>query len=177
MDCFSKINNIQKKDDFDYVCLKKTYIVKPTKLRRLKKVFLVHGHDIALKEEITKVLEKQGIEVVLLDECMNAGLTIFEKLEKYSDADAAICLLTCDDMGKEKNEKRFKGRARQNAIFETGYFIHKLGRDKVLLICDPEVELPTDLQGVVYNRKQDWRLKVLKELKEIGFVINLYKIF
>ena len=41
-------------------------------------------------------------------ECMNAGLTIFEKLEKYSDADAAICLLTCDDMGKEKNEKRFK---------------------------------------------------------------------
>ena len=30
---------------------------------------------------------------------MNAGLTIFEKLEKYSDADAAICLLTCDDMG------------------------------------------------------------------------------
>ena len=57
MDCFSKINNIQKKDDFDYVCL--------------KKVFLVHGHDIALKEEITKVLEKQGIEVVLLDECMN----------------------------------------------------------------------------------------------------------
>ena len=56
MDCFSKINNIQKKDDFDYVCLKKTYIVKPTKLRRLKKVFLVHGHDIALKEEITKVL-------------------------------------------------------------------------------------------------------------------------
>lgn len=71
MDCFSKINNIQKKDDFDYVCLKKTYIVKPTKLRRLKKVFLVHGHDIALKEENTKVLEKQGIEVVLLDECMN----------------------------------------------------------------------------------------------------------
>ena len=50
-------------------------------------------------------------------ECMNAGLTIFEKLEKYSDADAAICLLTCDDMGKEKNEKRFKGRARQNAFF------------------------------------------------------------
>lgn len=47
---------------------------------------------------------------------MNAGLTIFEKLEKYSDADAAICLLTCDDMGKEKNEKRFKGRARQNVL-------------------------------------------------------------
>ncbi len=46
-----------------------------------------------------------------------------------------------------------------------------------MLICDPEVELPTDLQGVVYNRKQDWRLKVLKELKEIGFVINLDKIF
>ena len=81
MDCFSKINNIQRKDNFDYVCLKKTYIVKPTKSKSLKKVFLVHGHDIALKEEITRVLEKQGIEVVLLDECMNAGLTIFLSLD------------------------------------------------------------------------------------------------
>ena len=39
---------------------------------------------------------------------MNAGLTIFEKLEKYSDADAAICLLTCDDMGKEKRQSETK---------------------------------------------------------------------
>lgn len=136
----------------------------------------MHGHDSLLKEEIARMIEKQGIEVVLLSEQANLGLTVFEKLEKYSEVDAAICLFTSDDVGKEKNETDYKGRARQNVIFETGYFIHKLGKGRVILICDSEVEVPSDLQGVVYTTKDDWELKVSKELKEIGFNIDLNKI-
>lgn len=177
MEYLSKMNNIQKKNDFDPANFKSTYLIKPDKPKILNKIFIVHGHDSALKEEIARILEKQGIEVVLLSECANSGLTIFEKLEKYSEVDAAISLLTCDDVGKEKSEKKLKARARQNVIFETGYFIHKLGRDKVFLICDSEIEVPTDLQGVVYNTKDDWNIKILKELKEVGFDIDFNKFF
>ena len=177
MEYFSKMNNIQTKNDFDPVNIKRTYLIKPDKPKVLNKIFIVHGHDSALKEEIARILEKQGLEVVLLSECTNSGLTIFEKLEKYSKVDAAICLLTCDDVGKEKSDKKLKGRSRQNVIFETGYFIHKLGRERVILVCDTEVELPTDLQGFVYNTKQDWNIKILKELKDIGFDIDLNKLF
>lgn len=177
MQCISYFNNFHKKDNCALTCGKRTYIVKPENKNRSRRIFIVHGHDAILKEEIARMLEKQGIDVVLLSERVSSGRTIVEKIEKYSQVDAAICLLTCDDVGKEKGEKRLKGRSRQNVIFETGYFIHKLGRDKVILVCDPEVELPSDLQGIVYSTKEDWNISILKELKEIGFDIDLNKLF
>lgn len=176
MDYNLKIKNTWKNNKQEELNLRIKYITRIQTIQAPHKIFIVHGHDSLLKEEVARILEKQGIEVVLLSEQANSGLTVFEKLEIYSEVDTAICLFTSDDVGKEKNETDFKKRARQNVIFETGYFIHKLGKGKVILICDSEVEVPSDLQGVVYNTKDDWKLKVLKELKEIGFNIDLNKI-
>ena len=47
------------------------------------------------------------------------------QLEKYSNVAAAIVLLTADDEGKSKEEADYIPRARQNVVFEAGYFIAK----------------------------------------------------
>lgn len=141
------------------------------------KVFIVHGHDGELKESVARMIEKQGIEAIILSEQANKGATIIEKFEANSDVGAAICLFTADDSGKGNKESDYRKRARQNVVFEAGYFMGKLGRKNVIMIADKEIEIPSDMQGVVYSDNTYWQVAVLKELKEIGFNVDMNKAF
>lgn len=140
------------------------------------KVFIVHGHDGELKEAVARLIERQGIKPIILNEQANLGKTIIEKIEYYDDAHSAICLFTADDLGREKGETESKSRARQNVIFEAGYFIGKNGRENVVIIADPGIEMPSDLQGVVFTDKGDWQFSMLKELKASGYKIDYNKL-
>lgn len=140
------------------------------------KVFIVHGHDGELKESVARMIERQGIEAIILNEKANRGLTIIEKFEENSDSAAAICLFTADDIAKSKEESDYKVRARQNVVFETGYFMGKLGRQNVIMLADNDIEIPSDLSGVVYTNNQYWQIEILKELNEIGYNIDMNKI-
>lgn len=141
------------------------------------KVFVVHGHDEALKEKVARLLEKQGLEAIILSEQANKGKIIIEKFEENSDVGAAICLFTGDDIGKEKSEAVEKQRARQNVVYEAGYFMGKLGRERVIMLVDNGIELPSDLQGVVYTDSESWKTEVLQELQSIGYGIDFNKLF
>ena len=142
----------------------------------MKKVFIVHGHNGEIKEAVARLIEKQGIQAIILHEQANQGATIIEKFERYSDVGCAVCLFTADDLGRAKNDVEEKSRARQNVVFETGYFIGKLGRNRVVLIADKGVEIPSDLQGVVYTETNGWQYSVLKELKAIGYNVDYNKL-
>lgn len=141
------------------------------------KIFIVHGHNEALKQEVARMVEKQGLEAIILSEQANRGKTIIEKFEEHSDVGAAICLFTGDDHGKAKDATSENLRARQNVVFEAGYFMGKLGRENVVLIANPDIEIPSDLKGVVYTNEKSWQIDVLKELKAIGYAIDLNKLF
>lgn len=140
------------------------------------KVFIVHGHDGELKEAVARIVEKQGLKAIILSEQANEGKTIIEKIEAHSDVSSAICLFTADDVGKKKTDLKSKPRARQNVVFEAGYFMGKLGRDKLVIISEKGLELPSDMSGVVYTDKANWEISVLKELKAIGYAIDYNKI-
>lgn len=140
------------------------------------KIFIVHGHDGELKESVARLIEKQDIEAIILTEKANQGRTIIEKFENYSDVAGAICLFTADDLGKANDEEEYKARARQNVVFETGFFIGKLGRSNVIIIADSSVEMPSDLSGVVYTNKANWQLDIIKELKAIGYNVDANKL-
>lgn len=133
-----------------------------------RKVFIVHGHDAALKVSVARLMEKVGIEPIILSEQPNCGSTIIEKVEKNSDVGAAICLFTADDECKDGTK-----RARQNVVLETGYFWGKLGRDKMVILADKGVELPSDMQGVVYTDTGNWQFSLCKELKQMGYAVDL----
>ena len=142
----------------------------------LTKVFIVHGHNGEIKEAVARIIEKQGLEAVILSEQANRGKTIIEKFEANSNVGAAICLFTADDKGRNASTTSDYDRARQNVVFETGYFIGKLGRKNIIIIAGSTVEMPSDLSGVVYTNQSDWKTEVLKELKAIGYDIDLNKL-
>lgn len=142
-----------------------------------QKVFIVHGHDGELKEAVARIIEKQGIEAIILSEKANKGRTIIEKFEDYSDVGGAICLFTTDDIGREKAETEEKPRARQNVVFEAGFFMGKLGRGRVVLLADSGVEMPSDLAGVVYTNSKNWQFDLLQELNAMGYAVDANKLF
>ena len=139
-----------------------------------KSVFIVHGHNEKLKLSVARLIERQGLEAVILHEQPNQGATIIEKFEQNSNVGAAICLFTSDDIGRGKKENEEKNRARQNVVFEAGFFMGKLGRKHVIIIYEQGVELPSDMQGIAYT--ENWEFGVLKELKGIGYEIDLNKL-
>lgn len=137
------------------------------------KIFIVHGHDNETKEAVAHLIKSQGITPIILNEQVNCGATIIEKIEKYSDVASAICLFTADDAGKANDSNKLQNRARQNVVFETGYFIAKLGRKNVIIIADSSVEIPSDLHGVCFYDKSNWETEILYELRALGFSIDM----
>lgn len=141
------------------------------------RVFIVHGHDGQLRESVARIIEKQGIEAVILSEQANQGKTIIEKFENYSDVGGAICLFTADDVGRSKVADNDRARARQNVVFETGYFIGKLNRNHIVILADDGIEMPSDLSGVVRTNTDNWKVDLLKELRAMGYSIDFNKLF
>lgn len=147
------------------------------KLSNMDKIFVVHGHDSGLKHEVARLIEKQGLTPVILSEQANTGKTIIEKFEEYSDVSGAICLFTADDLGRTKSNKNDQKRARQNVVLETGYFMGKLGRNRVVILADEGIEMPSDLSGIVYTNTGNWQVDLLKDLKAMGYEVDFNKLF
>lgn len=144
------------------------------------KVFIVHGHDEEAKQSVARMIEKLGLEVVILHEQPNQSRTIIEKFEAHSDVAFAIIVLTPDDIGTSKdNPQDLKPRARQNVILELGYFIGRLGRNRVCALHKGDIEIPTDFSGVIWvpmDQAGRWKFDLGREMKTAGLDIDLNKI-
>jgi hypothetical protein len=118
------------------------------------------------------------------DEYSTYGLAIFpdylaEMKTKFSE------FLTNDNIIVRDNQQSFvevrdlyaalKMHSRQNVLFECGYFIGKLGRENVAILCDPIIEIPTDLHGLCYlkiEKYSSWKKDLAKEIDAAGITID-----
>ena len=141
--------------------------------------FIVHGHNDAILQSVARFIESIDVKPIILFEQAGKGQTIIEKLESNSSVSFSIVLLTPDDLGKlASSTEEPKPRARQNVIFELGFFIGVLGRSHVCALYDENVELPSDYRGVEYvkiDAEGAWKLKLAKEMKEAGLQIDMNK--
>ena len=137
-----------------------------------RKVFLVHGRDAGAKETVARLLERLGLEPVILHEQANEGRTVIEKFEAYADVPFAVVLMTGDDIGALSAEAtNLRPRARQNVVLELGYFAGKLGRSRVAALFTSGLEVPSDFHGVLFTELDGsgaWRTKLAQELVTAG---------
>lgn len=134
-----------------------------------KKVFIVHGRDTDTRDQVELFLHHIGLTPIILANEPNKGRSIIDKFEDYSDVSFAIVLYTGCDEGRLKGEPALRDRARQNVIFEHGYFCAKLTRANVVALHEPGVEVPSDLAGVLYiSLDSDWKAELKKEMAAAG---------
>ena len=142
-------------------------------------VFIIHGRDKETKQTVARFLEKIGLKPVILHERPDGGRTIIEKFEQHAEVGFAVALLTPDDLGSLRGEEDDrKPRARQNVIFEFGYFIGKLSRKRVCALVKGKVEKPSDYDGVLYIPLDDsggWKMELIRELQHAGFHVDANK--
>ena len=147
----------------------------PSSIAR-SRVFIVHGHDNEAKALAARCVERLGLQPIILHEQANRGRTVIEKFEDYADVKFAIVLLTPDDVIAVKSEEdKLESRARQNVILELGYFIGKLGREHVCALRKGEVDLPSDIHGIVWTPMDEggaWQWKLAGEMKAAGLDVD-----
>jgi len=135
-----------------------------------KKIFIIHGHDHGLRDKVELLLSKAKINYEILEYAPTEGAEmIIEKLERVcSSCTHAVALLTKDDLTHDGEP-----RARQNVLFEIGYFCGIRNRRSVILI-NLGVEIPSDLAGVMFISPKsvedaDWKLQLVRNLRALGF--------
>jgi hypothetical protein len=146
-------------------------------------VFVVHGADKARREELARLLTtvlSPASPVLVLHEQPNRGRTLIEKFEATAgEAQYAVVLLTSDDEARMRGTDDWEVRARQNVVFELGFFFGKLGRHRVAVLYESGVERPSDIDGLVYiaiDEAGAWKLELAKEMRAAGIDADLNRL-
>ncbi len=145
-----------------------------------RRVFIVHGRDEGARESVARFLEKIDLKPIILHERPNKGRTLITKFrEESADTGFAVVLMTPDDLGALVGASASQYRARQNVVFELGFFIGKLGPERVAALVKGNIERPSDFDGVLYVALDDagsWKQQLARELEAVSYKIDWNKV-
>jgi predicted nucleotide-binding protein with TIR-like domain len=127
-----------------------------------KKVFVIHGRDNAVYEELVKLIVSLGLEVIRFESVSNSlgGTPLVRKVVEngIAQADAIVALFTPDehaglyDMGTGRlmtaDESSPRWQSRANVIFEAGLAFGQTRIEPILAVFGSDVSRPSDLGGL-----------------------------
>lgn len=121
-----------------------------------KNVFIVHGRDEDALKDLQLLLFRYQVKPRVLANTNRGPNSILDELEVLiRTCRAGFILLTPDDEGRLRSDAgaTLIPRARENVIFETGLLFAKFRKfERVLLLLKEPTQLPSDLNGISYER-------------------------
>ena len=122
---------------------------KPSIIPATKNVFIIHGHDEPNQLRLRLLLsdEFKLAPVVLLNKPGRSATTIEKFEENAKTCSYAVALFSKDDKVVDKSDEAY-WQPRPNVIFETGWFVGRLGRERVLILLQDGVKIHSDFDGV-----------------------------
>lgn len=133
-------------------------------------VFLVHGHDQQLLDETIAAVAGWGLNPIVLSKLAGGTLTIKEKLRKHATRPTvgfAVVMLTADDACACSETPYAHKRARQNAVYELGYFMGMFAGERCCVLVRGKPEGFTDIAGISQidvDQQGRWRALLRAEL-------------
>jgi predicted nucleotide-binding protein len=153
--------------------------MKSTSIADSRDVYIVHGYNEQMKSVVVRAIEQLKLASVILHEHPDKGKNIFQKFTDYPNPIYVIVLLSADEVAYEKDHspETAQYRATQNVILELGYFIGKIGRERVLVLHETvsNFEIPTDYRGipfVPFDKVGGWISELVKNLTALGIYID-----
>lgn len=108
-------------------------------------VFITHGRSDDWRKVQAYIEKDVELATIELAQQPNVGQTIIEKLERGGSlCNSAVIVMTGDDFAEDQI------RVRENVMHEIGYFHGRFGRDRVILLHEEGVNVPTNLAGIAY---------------------------
>lgn len=177
-ECVLFVNSLKEFLDRNTFINLKNILHKLTNQKKSKvaeKIFVIHGHNSEMKKDVQLFLANCGLEEIVLQEQPSMNSSVMQKFNYYANqCSFAIALFSEDDIQKDG-----KKRARQNVVFELGYFCGILGNDRVRILKQGNVEIPSDLSGIIYheyNESGNWKINLAKEISAANINIDINKI-
>lgn len=121
----------------------------PSSFPKTRSVFIIHGHDETNWLKLDRMLRAEfHLDPIVILARAGQSLPTIQKFENDASRCAyAIAMFTPDDA--VENTKSGKcSQARPNVIFEAGWFIGRLGKDRVLLLVKDGTQLHSDFAGM-----------------------------
>jgi predicted nucleotide-binding protein len=132
-------------------------------------IFIIHGHDERNALSLSQLLRDQfNLKPIII--LASAGMSRY--LSDKFEQDAQVCsfalaLFTPDD--EVTNSGQTYSQARPNVFYETGWFIGRLGRPRVILLLKSGAKIHSDLEGVsrieFANKVEEKFIDIQNELK------------
>lgn len=118
----------------------------PPKSESHGRVFITHGRSNDWRSVQAHIEKDVKLQTIELAQEANLGRTVIEKLlDNAARCDSAVIVMTGDDVANESET-----RVRENVMHEIGFFQGCYGRNRVVLLHESGVNIPSNLGGLVY---------------------------
>ena len=144
-------------------------VSRPSVPPNTRSVFVIHGHDELNTLRLQAMLKDHfSLDVIVMTAKPGQSRPIIEKFEENAkNCTFAFALFTPDDFVAKDDEKYHQ--ARPNVIFETGWFVGRLGKERVIILLKEGTKIYSDFDGVsrVHYKEDvnDAFLKIQTELR------------
>ncbi len=145
-----------------------------------RRVFVISGADKEMKQAVSKALTKLGLVPIVSCEDTGHSRKIIEQYKDYDDVNFAVVLLSPDDYAYAKTDEPTKRRLRpkQETVFELGFTLGKLSKDKVLVLFREatDIEMPNSfasLNVTAFDDRDSWKLSLIRELTKNGYIVDV----
>lgn len=143
------------------------------------RVCITYGRDKIMNKQVVSLIRELGIDPLVMQDRDNAIKPLADFVHQYPDVSFAIAILSADDWvyPKQGKPKDALMRADQRVIFHLGYWIGKLGRERVFTLYYDQRSFrwPTEYFDVIYtplDREGLWKTELVKRLEQCGFKLK-----
>ena len=139
-----------------------------------KNIFIIHGHDERNALSLSQLLRDQfALKPVIILAAAGMSRYLSDKFENDAQTCSfAFALFTPDD--EIKNSGQIYNQARPNVFYESGWFIGRLGRQRVLLLLKSGAKIHSDLEGVsrieFANKVEEKFIDIQNELRSAKII-------
>jgi predicted nucleotide-binding protein len=110
-----------------------------------RRVFISHGRSQQWRTVQSYIEKDVGLQTIELSQEANEGRPLIVKLRGCAlRCDSAVVVMTGDDIGPDGPH------VRENVMYETGAFHIMYGLERVVLLYEEGVSIPSNLSGLMY---------------------------
>ncbi len=141
------------------------------------RVCVTYGRQVVMNKQVVSVIRDLGIKPLVMQDKKYLERPLAEFVAAHPDIQFVVAILSADDWvyPKEAKPKDALLRADQQVVFHLGYWIGKIGRERVFALYYDQrsFQWPTKFLDLIYTPLDKgglWQKELIRRLKQFGLI-------